>query len=320
VENALVKFTLVALLVALGWLSSGCMLSDQRTEAESINRRIRAMPGVSDTRMEYGSPFSSSGRFRLSVTLGPSVTEAQATDVGRVFVDQVHRQGFRDFDIEFEVNYGDSSSTAHYYFKEIGGNTYARTDIPDSIAVWLRAARSPVTKSASTEAWYSHITVVLRAEATAADAEALQRSDPGLANATWCLEGHRYCSDPTPPSDHDKKLWTEIIAAVGTDNEADGVTGSYVRDLQAKTEIGIAIKNSTNIEATKENVARSVAPLLSQFGHPTALVVEVGIYRPAPEERDKTAIEIVVGGCYRHTPYHQPQPLELELSKTYEKC
>ncbi|PQM46909.1 hypothetical protein C1Y40_02904 [Mycobacterium talmoniae] len=201
----------------------------------------------------------------------------------------------------------------------------------------MRVARSPIATQATlrqpesgSNDVHQDFTVDLRPQATAAQAEALQRREPALATATWCIRGPPgrpgrraalVLLAPAPPSDHDKDLWDKISAAAGPDNSADGRTAPRSGAVQADTDIGITINSSTNTDAATDQVARSVAALLPQFGHPTALVVDTKVYyRNDWSMRSNTALEIVVGGCYRHQPHHERTPLELELSAMYEKC
>ncbi|MEZ0364762.1 hypothetical protein ACAG26_13800 [Mycobacterium sp. pUA109] len=329
------KRSALLVVVMLGWLGGACMSSRQNA-AESLERQIRAMAGVSDTQMEYKSSVGLGSSLKLAVTLDPSVTDAQAGDVGRVFADELHRQGFDGHVVDFAVSYpavSDSTATFHFYETRDAANP-ATAKIADGLEVWLRVARSPIATQATlrqpesgSNDVHQDFTVALRPQTTAAQAEALQRDEPALAAATWCIDArqnaarHGYCSTPAPPSDHDKNLWDKISAAAGPDNSADGRTAPRSGVVQADTDIGITIESPTNTDAVTDQVARSVAALLPQFGHPTALVVDTKTYyRNDQSMRSNTALEIVVGGCYRHQPYHERTPLELELSAMYEKC
>jgi len=330
------RVLLVALATALLWPATACV--NRRTDADSIDTRIKQMPGVSSTDLDYKASYESGQVFRLTVMLDREVTETQATAVGRTFIDQMNRKGMAGHKVDFRVRYPASKRQKNVELPQYSqalfefGKTTPPTnpsadDVSDSIKVWLATVRDSVTQSVylSQPTWGGsadsrNIVVTLKPDATHAAARALQDANPGLADATWQLSivaGDRdrprtYATTPDPPTDAIKALWSQINEVVDPSYELTGVTRPMQDDDQAETKIEIDIGPGANHEneADTARIARAVAALLPRFGHPTALVV----WGPV------TSIELVVGGCYRHDSDHERQPLELELAKQYERC
>ncbi|WP_396918440.1 hypothetical protein [Mycolicibacterium sp.] len=82
-----------AALTAAALCTTSC---DNQREAESVDRQIAGLPGVSSTALSYTSNISSGESFRLTVNLMPDVTESQVVQIGRTFVDQSRRADLDD--------------------------------------------------------------------------------------------------------------------------------------------------------------------------------------------------------------------------------
>ena len=209
-----------------------------------------------------------------------------------------------------------------------GPNNPTADEVAENAAVWLRAARSPVTSDVTVvvqpffgqPAGSPEFTVTLRPWATAADATRLQASDPGLAGASWGISvigddemyrPHDYYSTPTPPTDVELDLWRQLSALVGVSEMAKGqTTVPAARGMQAETIIEISLPDGAGSEPDALRIAYGVARLVLRFDHPVQLTLQTG---------DGTA-ELIVGGCYQHDAKHLVQPLEADLSTAFEKC
>jgi hypothetical protein len=128
---------LVGLSVVLVRLVADCFLLDRRREVEAIDRQIRAMPGVSHTEMTYHHGLASGEIFNLVVSLAPSVTQQQAANVGRVFVDKT-RHGFGGYQLEIDLRYPATAPQRYFY-------------VPDYSEAWFKfdQATAGVNPSAS---------------------------------------------------------------------------------------------------------------------------------------------------------------------------
>lgn len=323
-----------AVLTAAALCTASC---DNRREAESVDRQIGGLPGVSSTALSYTSNISSGESFRLTVNLMPDVTESQVVQIGRTFVDQSRRADLDDESAQLSLVFSspdpppkypgiEEYSTASFAF----GKRSVRFDptaeqVGDSAAVWLRAARSGVARLVDLtqplwgEAGDSRrITVTLDPATPAARAVGLQRSDPGLAKATWEIHlavgdvgrSHDYTSTPNPPSDADRALWSDISAVVGRYDEAKAFTAPLTDGRQALTEVEIEVPESADSDESVARIATGVPPLLPRFGHPTQLSLRT------PDG----PVELIVGGCFRHRDDHHRLPLDFSLSEQYEKC
>ncbi|MFZ0905783.1 MAG: hypothetical protein WAN71_18320 [Mycobacterium sp.] len=327
---------LIGLAAMMVWPASAC-LADHRHDAELVDQRIKAMPGVADTELKYESSFENGQNFGLVVKLDTRVTLPQATDIGRSFVDQTQRHHLGGHKVELDIRYPAVPQQKSNYLADysqaaftLGDNASppadpSAADVGDSIAVWLHAVRSPVAEYVGLNqptwggsAQSRDILITLKQGATAADAQALQKSDPSLANATWRIliatdptyRPQEYTSKPRPPSDSDVALWSQIIAIVGAGDEASGSTQIPAKPAWAETEIQISLPTGRDGEPGAHQTAISVADLLPQFGHPVGLRMYTS---------DGPA-EIIVGGCWHHEPDHRRLPLEVEMSRRYEKC
>jgi hypothetical protein len=330
------KLTLIGLAALMVLPASACFV-DRRHDADLVDRQIKAMPGVADTDMAYESSFENGQQFWLTVRLDPRVTQPQAADIGRTFVNQLQRHHLGGHKVELDIRYPAVPQQKSNYLSDysqaaftLGDNASppadpSAKDVGDSIAVWLHAVRSPIAEyvdlnqptwggSAQSRA----ISITLKPGATAADAQALQNSDPSLANAIWRIliatdpiyRPQEYASTPKPPSDHDMALWRQITAIVGPHDEARGSTRTPAVHARAETEIEISLPTASDSEPQAHQTAMSVADLLPQFGHPVALTLHTS----------DGPVQIVIGGCWRHEPDHRRLPLEVEMSHSYEKC
>lgn len=322
---------LIGLAALLMWPTSACFVN-RRDDADQVDRQIKAMPGVAGTDMSYESSFENGQQFRLTVRLDSRITQPQATDVGRTFVDQMQRHHLGGHKVELDIRYPAVPQQKSNYLPDysqaaftLGENASppadpSAADVGESVAVWLHAVRSPTAEYVDLNqptwggpAQSRAISITLKPGATAADAQALQKGDPSLANAIWRIliapdptyRAQEYTSTPKPPSDHDMALWTQVTAIVGPHNEARGSTRTPAVHAQAETEIEISLP-----PASDHQTAISVADLLPQFGHPVALTLHT-VDGP---------VQIIVGGCWRHEPGHRRLPLEVEMSRSYEKC
>jgi hypothetical protein len=330
------KLARVGLAAAVVWSASACFV-DRRHDAELVDRQIKAMPGVAGTDMRYESSFENGQNFRLTVQLDTQVTQPQATEIGRTFVDQMQRHHLGGHKVEFDVRYPAVPQLKSLYLTDysqamftMGANASPPVDpsaayVGDSIAVWLHAVRSPVAEYADLNqptwggpAQSRDIFITLKPGTTAAEAQALQNSDPSFANATWRIliatdpiyRPQEYRSKPKPPSDHDMALWRQIIAIVGPHDEASGSTQIPADHGQAETQIEVSLPTGRDSEPAAHQMAVSVADLVQGFGRPVALTLRTA----------DGSVQIIVGGCWRGEPDHRRLPLEVEMSRRYEKC
>lgn len=330
------KLATVGLVAALVWSASGC-LNDRRHEADLVDGQIKAMAGVANTKLDYDSSFENGQNLRLTVNLDPGITQPQASAVGRTFAEAIKQHHLSGHRVELNVRLPavrqqQSTFLAEFSQAEfkLGENASPPVDLSaaevgDSIAVWLHATRSQVAESASLtqptrggSAQSRDILIMLKPDATAADAQALQHSDPGLAKATWQItivadpknRPHDYESTPDPPSDRDKELWSQISTIVGPQYDATGSTKIPIERDPAETYIEISLLTGPDSEPRGHQIAMSVADLLPQFGHPVALSLRTY----------GGDVQLIVGGCWRHEPNHRRLALEVEMSRRYEKC
>lgn len=327
-----------AMVLAIGVTAAGCIF-DRRSDAEDLDRHIRAMPGVADTHMIYGNTFTSGERFDLDVALQQDITEPQIRDIGKYFADRTDRTGLaeRSAALALRMPIVPAPPLANLYARDYQSASFSRgyfntahsptgDQIADAAAAWLRVARSPVVADASLTAptWNgaadSHqVTITLKPTATQAEALALQAGEPMLSDADWGISlqddptsrPHDYFASPRPPSDDDLRTWREISALIGSYYEATAQT--YVpaaKGQQAETVVKFAIATDAGSQPQARRIAFGVPTLLQRLGRPVAVTIWT-VDGPA---------EFIVGGCYRHDEKHQRRPLELELSAAFEKC
>jgi hypothetical protein len=325
-----------AAIAATAWSAVSCaLLFDKRGAAEDIERQLRAMPGVTRTSLTYNAGIDAGKNFSLDVTLDGSATEQQAVEVATTFVHDRDAEGLGDHDGGLTLKYPaaedtgdvvrDASNASFDFGPKDGLPDPTEQQVADGVGLWARVAHSPVVNfvelfepNRAGEHGGPNVTVVLRLGADAAAASELRRDTPGLEAASWeygvpfdnPIMRRSYVSTPFPPSASDMALWTGISGAVGPYYDAKGTTDANVGTRQALTEVDVDIPQSADSAQHVEPVTRGVAALLPRFGHPAALVVRI----PAGQ------LELVVGGCYRHRADHVRLPLELALSKQYEKC
>lgn len=337
-QTGVSRSIVAAVIATTVWSAVSCSLFDRSGDAKRLDQQIRGMPGVADTDMDYKSDFTNGERFDLTVTLRPDVTDQQVSDIGRTFVDTTARTGLdersADLKLRYPIdppppknNYTSDYSAAYFGAGDMKGpDNPTADDVAKNAAVWLRAARSPVTSdvtlvepSSGKPAGSPEFTVTLQPWATAADATKLQASDPGLADASWGISvigdemyrPHDYYSTPNPPTDSELDLWRQLSALVGVSEMAKGqTTVPALRGMQAETIIEIYLPDGAGSEQDARRIAYGVARLVLRFDHPVQLTLQTG---------DGTA-ELIVGGCYRHQADHVSPPLQAELSTAFEKC
>ncbi len=326
-----------ATVLVIGFTAAGCFLN-RSSDADDLNRHIRAMPGVADTDMTYRTHMTSGERFDLNVTLQQDITEAQIRDIGKYFANGTDKTGLAEHSaaLSLRLPIVPPPARGNLYVQDYQSASFSRgpstahsptgADIADGAAAWLRMARSPIVADASLSApnWGGagdsrHVTITLKPIATQAEALAFQAGEPILSDADWGIaiqdnpryRPHTYYASPRPPSDDDLRTWREISALVGAYSEATGQTDvPAAPGQQAETVVKFAIATDAGSQAQAREVAFGVPTLLQRFGRPVAVIISTG---------DGPA-EIVVGGCYRHDGKHHAHPLERELSAKFEKC
>lgn len=327
-----------ATVLAIGFAAAGCFL-DNRSDAEDLDRHIRAMPGVANTDMTYRKTYTSGERFDLNVTLQQDITEQQIQDIGRYFANRTDETGLADRSAELSLRlpilpppppknlYARDYQSA-WFSRGPSSTTHSPSgdDIAAAAAAWLRIARSPIVADASLTAptWGGagdsrRVTITLKPTATQAEALALQAGEPMLSDADWgiSVQGdpmyrpHDYYASPRPPSDDDLRTWREISALIGYYYEATGQTNvPTAPGKQAETVVEFAIATDAGSQPGARQIAFGVPTLLQRFGRPVAVTIWTG----------GGSAEFIVGGCYRHDGKHHTLPLERELSAEFEKC
>lgn len=335
--NPIQRFIATATVLAIALMAASCFI-DRRSDAENLDRHVRAMAGVADTDMRYDKNFTSGENFNLTVTLQQDVTEEQIRDVARYFADRTDATGLAERSADLSLRlpivpppaktlYSQDYQSAS--FQRGSSNTAdspTADEIADDAAAWLRMARSPIVADASLTApvWNGagdsrRVRITLRPNATQSEALELQSGEPMLVDASWGIavqydalyRPHTYYSTPHPPSDADLQTWREVSALVGPHHEATGRTDlPMAQGMQTESIVDFAIATDAGSQAEARRVAFGVPTLLQRFGRPVAVTVYTG---------DGPA-EFIVGGCYRHTPEHVRLPLEIELSTEFEKC
>jgi hypothetical protein len=322
------------ILLATAWCAVGCLQS-RRPEAEALERQIRSLPGVAGTELAYSATFENGNDFGLVVRLDPSITTAQAGDVDRTFADKTGR-GFGDHKLELDLRYPSSSPPSLYnpeysqatftFDRSTGGVNPSAAQRADSTGVWLHALRAPVAQQVwlgqptwGGKADSREIRIILRPDAASADAQRLQDSDPALAHAHWQLSlvadktfrPHEYDSTPAPPTDAVIALWHQFSTLVGAGGHASGSTQlPVVAPRRAQTEIEFSTPSGSGSEVQARSVAMAGADLARRFGSPVALTIRTG----------EGSVLLVVGGCWQHDQKQIRLPLELEMSRLYERC
>ena len=323
--------TLLASLLAATTLCSVSCSSGP--DAKAIEQQIGGLPGVSSTRMDYHSYSTTGEQFDLTVNLLPEVTDQQAVQISRVFVDEAHRSGLDENNAALSLQFSGpeppskypgtekySSATFRFGHQSMRANPSAEK-IGQYATVWLRAARSGIAErvelvspQGGSSGDTRDITITLDPSTPEAKAVELQHSDPELAAVDWVIhlpisavQSHDYTSTPDPPTDAARAAWAEISAVVGKYYEASATTSPRG---QAETSVDITVPESADSAQSVTRIAHGVPPLLPRFGHPTQLNLTI------PDGN----VELIVGGCMEHKPGHVRLPLELELAAQYEKC
>ncbi len=319
----------VALLAAAAWW----LVGTRRAEAESLAREIASMPGVVETELGYISSIGERHTFLLDVRLAKEVTEKQAVAVAGLVVDRMSRGGLGGHDARLHLRhplaphpnpYVPDYSQAEFWFNpdthEFPPDPY---QVADSIGLWLRAARSPVTSHVGLEqAWNSasrfrYVQLTLRNDAEAVDTEQLADDIGDRAQVTWRFvpiaddinPPHVYETNPTPPTDAAKATFVEINGLVDAADKLDVYTRASHSPKYADTSVTIDIANGPEREQRTLRTAEAVARMLPRFGKEVTLTVY----------GHETA-EIVVGGCYFREGQTSWSELERHLSGMFETC
>jgi hypothetical protein len=331
------KSAVIGLAAVMMCPTSGC-LGDRRDEASQVEQLITTMRGVASTEMRYESSFENGRNFTLTAQLDTRVTEQQAMEVGRTFVEQMRARHLSDHRVELDIRYPATPQRKSNYLADysqamfkLGDNASPprnldAADVGDSTAVWLRAVRSPVAEYVDLSqptfggpARGRDIFITLTPGTPGASAQALQRSDPALVNVDWRImtvtdqtyRPQEYTSKPNPPSDHDADLWRQITELVGLRTDVSGSTNIPAeRGRQAETQIDAGLPTGPDAESEGHQIAISLADLIRQFGHPVKLTLHGG----------DGPVQVIVGGCEHHQPDHRRLPLEIEMSRIYENC
>jgi hypothetical protein len=114
----------IATALAINFTAAGCFL-DRRSDAEHLDRHVRALPGVAATDMTYDKNFTSGENFRLKVTLQQNVTDPQIRDIGKYFADRTDETGLAERSADLSLRlpivppppknlYGQDYQSAHF--------------------------------------------------------------------------------------------------------------------------------------------------------------------------------------------------------------
>ncbi|MUL48443.1 hypothetical protein FZI85_27240 [Mycobacterium sp. CBMA293] len=326
------------MVMAIGFTAAGCIFG-RRSDAEDLDRHVRAMPGVADTDMTYHNTFTSGERFDLNVTLQQDITEPQIRDIGKFFANRTDATGLADRSAELFLRLPvvPPPSPKNLYARDYQLASFSRGpyntahspnggQIADAAAAWLRMARSPIVADASLTAptWGGagdsrSVTITLKPTATQTEALALQVGEPMLSDANWGISiqddptsrPHDYFASPRPPSDDDLRTWREISVLIGSYYEATAQTNvPAAAGQQADTVVKFAIATDAGSQPQARRIAFGVPTLLQRLGRAVAVTIWTV----------DGGAEFLVGGCYQHDAKHHRLPLEIELSATFEKC
>jgi hypothetical protein len=331
------KSAMIGLAAVMVCPTSGC-LGDSRDDANRVGQLIKMMPGVASTEMRYESSFENGRNFSLTAELNARVTEQQAVEVGRTFVEQMQGHHLASHRVELDIRYPATPQLKNNYLVDysqamfkLGDNAspplnLSAADVGDSTAVWLRAIRSPAAEYVDLSqptfggpARGRDIFITLKPGTPWASAQTLQRSDPALAKVDWRImivtdqtfRPQEYISKPNPPSDQDTGLWRQITELVGLRTNVGGSTHIPAeRGGQAETQIEAGLPTGPDADSEGHQIAMSLADLVRQFGRPVELTLNSG----------DGPVRIIVGGCERHEPDRRRLPLEIEMSRIYENC
>jgi hypothetical protein len=308
------------------------LLDDRRDDAESIERQIRSMPGVVATELGYLSSVGDRHTFLLAVRLASDVTEQQAVAVGQQVIDGMGRSGLDGHDARLHLHhpavphpnpYVPDFSQAEFWFNpdvhEFPPDPY---QVADSIGLWLRAARSPVTAHVNLkQAWNStarvrFVDLTLRTEADDTGTELLADDIGDRAVVTWRLvwgadyahRPHVYNANPLPPTDSAKQTFLEISRLVDAADQLDIYTRA-LNPLYADTSVVIRVADGPGSEERERTTAESVAKALPRFGPEVTLAIS----------GHESAV-IVVGGCHFREGQTSNSELERRLSEMFETC
>ncbi|WP_292990931.1 hypothetical protein [Mycobacterium sp.] len=327
----------IALTAAVVCSTSGC-LSDHRDDAERLDQLIKTMPGVAGTEMRYESSFENGQNLNLTARLDNRVTEQQAVEVGRTFVELLQTNHLGGHRTELDIRYPATPQLKSNYLVDYSQATFklgdnasppldlSAADVGASTAAWLRAVHFPIAEyvdlsqpTSGGPARGPDIFITLKPGTPNASARALQRSDQALANTTWRIMNvvdqtfrpQEYTSTPNPPSDSDTALWRQITELLGSRTDVSGSTHIPAeRGSQAETEIEAGLPSGPNAASEGRLIAMSIADLVRQFNRPVELTLHSG----------DGPVRIIVGGCERHEPNYRRPPLEVEMSRIYENC
>lgn len=101
-----VSTVLAVVAVLLTWLLSACGTTDRKVQADQLERAIKAMPGVTDARLDFTDDAQRGATLKVSVNL-PDASPQQIADVV-ARVNTVRGDAYKSFDqtAEFWVTPG----------------------------------------------------------------------------------------------------------------------------------------------------------------------------------------------------------------------
>ena len=135
-------------------LAVACGPPNRATAADQLTAAMRAVPGVTSVDRNYYNGFDQGAGFRLSVTVGCSVSAQALSDAARAFVNRVDTIGFAKHKVELAFSLDSPSYTTAAPPGE-SDYSYSRAEFPINDESGHRTSTSSDDVAADVSLWVS---------------------------------------------------------------------------------------------------------------------------------------------------------------------